>query len=111
MTTIDLEACLDLVAERRRRRLIEQLRTNGTGQTTIEELVDRLHRGELAPRTERPPNRENLAILLYHTDLPKLDAFGIVDFDFDRRTVRYRPNEQLEAVLDSLPEEVPEPDP
>ena len=111
MSTTSLDACLKLVADRRRRRIIDQLRNDGNGQTTIADLVGQLDRGDHATRTDRPPDRDELAIQLYHSHLPKLDDFGAVDYDLERGTIQYLPNAQLEAVLDSLPEEVLRPDP
>lgn len=111
MTTTDLDACLELVADRRRRSLIDQLRNNGKGQTTVDDLVDQIDRGEHATSTDRQPDRDELVIQLHHVHLPKLSEFGVVDYDLERSTVRYLPNEQLEAVVDSLPEEVPQLEP
>lgn len=111
MTTPDLDACLDLVADRHRRSLIDQLRNDGEGRTTVDDLVDQLDRGEHATSTDQPPDRDELVIQLHHVHLPKLSDFGVVDYDLECRTVRYLPNEQIEAVVDSLPEEVPQPEP
>lgn len=111
VTTPYLDACLELIADRRRRRIIDQLRNNGRGRTTISDLAGQLERDEHAGGTDRPRDKEELEIQLYHTYLPKLDEFGVVDYDIERGTVQYRPSEQLEAVVHSLPEEVPRPDP
>ena len=105
MPTNGLDACLGLVADRRRRELIHQLRHNGNGQTTIDDLVDRLNRGVKATGKDRPRGREELAIQVHHTHLPKLADFGVVEYDPERGTVQYQPVEQVEAVLDSLPKE------
>lgn len=106
MTTNGLDACLGLVADRCRREIINQLRHNGNGQTTIDDLVDRLNQGKQAAGKGRSPDRDALAIQIYHTHLPKLADFGVVDYEPERGTVHYQPDEQVEAVLDSLPEEV-----
>ncbi|WP_331235236.1 DUF7344 domain-containing protein [Natronorarus salvus] len=103
MSATDLDVCLELVADRRRRNLIHQLRHNGNGLTTIDTLVDRLDRGEQGVSKDRPPNREELAIQVYHTHLPKLADHGVVEYDPERGTVQYLSDERLEAVVDSLP--------
>lgn len=105
MPPIGLDACLGLVADRRRRRLVHQLRHNGNGETTIDDLVDRLNESERAAAMDQPPDREELAIQVHRTHLPKLADFGVVEYDLERGTVQYQPVEQVEAVLDSLPEE------
>ncbi len=110
MAATDLDACLELVADRRRRNLIHQLRHDGNEQTTIDTLVDRLNRGERSAGKDRPPTREGLAIQLYHTHLPKLADHGVVEYDPERGTVRYLSDERLEAVVDSLPGEMPLPE-
>lgn len=100
-----LDGLLELVADRRRRILIELLRRKGDGLTTIEELVADLDRDEFARNTDRPPDPEALAIRLHHIHIPKLEEFGLVEYELVSGNVRYLPNEELEAVLDSLPEE------
>lgn len=111
MSATSLDACLKLIAERRRRRIIDLLRNNGKGRTTIDELVTNLNGGGRTTSTERPPDGEALASQVYHTHVPKLADFGVVDYDHERGTVQYLPHEQLEAVLDSLPEGVPQRNP
>jgi hypothetical protein len=105
MPTNGLDACFGLVADRRRREIIQQLRHNGNGETTAGDIVDRLYGSEQAAGKDRRPGREELAIQVYHTHLPKLADFGVVDYEPERGTVHYQPDEQVEAVLDSLPEE------
>jgi len=100
-----LDACLALVADRRRRRLLEHLRHNGNGAVRIDDLVDRLYRAEAAAADDRQVSRNQLAIDLNHAHLPKLADHGIVEHDHDRGRIEYRPDEQIEAVLDGLPEE------
>jgi hypothetical protein len=106
MSHTGLDACLGLVADRRRRRLIQQLRRSATGETTIDDLVDQLHGSEQVAAEGWPRDRMELATQLHHTHLPKLSDFGVVNYDPGRGTVHYQPVEHVEAVLDSLPGEV-----
>ena len=99
--------CLQLIADRCRRRVIHQLRHEATGKTTIDDLVDRMSSDELKFDDYRGMGREQFAIHLYHTLLPKLEEHGVVEHDRGSGTVRYRSNDQVEAVLDSLPDEMP----
>lgn len=106
MTSNSLDACFQLVADRRRRRVIQQLRHETDGTTTIDDLVDRLHSGGSVSADDRHVDREDLAIQLHHTTLPKLEDHGVVDYDHRSGTVRYQPNDQVETVLDSLHDDV-----
>jgi hypothetical protein len=106
MSTIGLDTCLELVADRRRRRLIQHLRHEAIRETPIEAIVDRLTESELTAGKDSPRDREQLAIQVYHNDLPRLADHGVVAYDPARGTVRYEPDEQVEAVLDSIPGEV-----
>lgn len=97
------DACLRLVADRNRRRIIQQLRHESSSETTVDDLVDRLHSDGSVSDDDRRISREQLAIDLYHSSLPKLDAHGVIEYDRERGIVRYQPNELVETVLDSIP--------
>ena len=104
MTGRSLDTLLRLVTDRRRRQAIHHLRHEPNGKTTIDGLVDRLHNGGL-DADDQPTDREQLAIQLYHTHLPKLVDHGVVEFEPKNGAIRYQPDEQFETVLDSLPGE------
>ncbi|AXG06122.1 ArsR family transcriptional regulator [Haloplanus rubicundus] len=107
MTDHSLDACLRLVADRHRRRVIHHLRHEATGATAFEDLVDQLQ-GHSPDSKDGPlQTREELAIQLHHVHLPTLADHGVVEFEHRSGAVRYRPDERVERVLDSLPEEVP----
>jgi len=99
-----LDASLTLVADRHRRRLLEHLRHNGNGEVQIDDLVDHLSQAEPAA-DGRQMSRDQLAIQLTHVHLPKLADHGVIEHDHERGTIEYRPDEQIEAVLEGLPEE------
>lgn len=105
VTHDSLDACLRLLSDRRRRRVIRQLRHEATGETTIDDLVDRLHSDGPSSDADRRTDREQLVIQLYHSILPALADHGVVEYDRRSGIVRYQPDEQVDAVLDSLPEE------
>ena len=111
MTNHDLDRCLRLVADRHRRRIIHHLRQEANGTTTFENLVDKLHGRAPNAKNGSLQDREEFAIQFHHTHLPKLADHGVVDFEHRTGVVRYHPDEQVEAVLDSLPEEVALPNP
>lgn len=99
-----LDTRLSLVADRHRRRLLEHLRHNGTGNVRLDDLVDQLYQAEPAAGDDRRMSWDQLAMQLTHTHLPKLAAHGVVEHDRKRGTVEYRPDEHIEAVLDGLSE-------
>lgn len=101
MTDPDIDGYLRLIADRRRRQIIQQLREEAGRETTIDALVDRLYRSDTTAG-ERHQNREELAIQLYHTALPRLEDYGVVEYDPDAGTVRYRSNDRVETLLDSI---------
>lgn len=71
----------------------------------IDDLVDQLHGAEQPTTTDHSLDREELAIQIHHIHLPKLAEYGVVEYDRDRGIVHYLSDEQVETVLDSLPEE------
>ena len=102
MTGHDLDTYLELVADRRRRRIIHYLRQAANNTTTFDCLVDQLW-DDLGGENDPPRNREQIALELHHTHLPKLAAHDVVEYDQGSGTVRYHPDEGVEAVLDALP--------
>jgi hypothetical protein len=111
MTNSDLDACLRLVADRDRRRVIDHLRHEANGTTSFEDLVDHVHGCASGDKTSSLQDREEVAVQLHHSHLPKLADYGVVEFEHRSGTVRYRPDEQVEALLDALPEETLLPNP
>ncbi|WP_394742763.1 winged helix-turn-helix domain-containing protein [Natronococcus roseus] len=100
-----LDVCLRIVSDRQRRRIVYRLREESNGKTTIEDLIDQLQSSSSAS-TDTRLDRDQLAIQLAHKHLPKLADHGIIEVDSETDIVRYQPDEQIEAVLDSLPEQV-----
>lgn len=106
MTDDHLGAYLRLVSDSDRRKVIRCLRHEAEGRIAVDDLVDQLWRRESVTTADPQTDRDRIAIDLVHTHLPKLADHGVVDLDLQRETVRYRPDERIDAVLDSLPEEV-----
>ncbi|MEF8783380.1 MAG: ArsR family transcriptional regulator [Haloarculaceae archaeon] len=103
MRSNELDACLRVIADGCRRRMIQQLRREADGTMSFEDLVGGL---QSASDDDRRRNPEQIAIDLEHTHLPKLANHGVVEYDRRSGAVRYRPDEHIEAILDALPEEV-----
>lgn len=102
MADHSFDSCLQLVADRHRRRIIYYLRSETSGTTTFEELVDWLYSSDADSENDSLRDREQVAIRLHHTHLPELADSGVVEFDYRTGILRYHPDEQVERVLDSL---------
>jgi DNA-binding transcriptional ArsR family regulator len=111
MTNHSLDACLQVVADRNRRRIIHHLRHEATGTTKFDDLVEQISSRASDSKNGPPRDREELAMQLQHTHLPKLADHGVVEYEHRTGAVQYHPDEQVETVLDSLPEEVSLPSP
>jgi DNA-binding transcriptional ArsR family regulator len=109
MRNHSLDERLRLVADQHRRRVIHHLRQEANGATTFDDLVDQVRERAPDAKNGPPQDRDELAIQLHHTHLPKLADAGVVEYDHRSGAVRYDPDEQVETVLDSLSEDVPLP--
>jgi len=92
----------DLLADDRRRYVLDELRTASADAVAVEELVDHLLAFD---RTATDPDRVRLA--LYHKTLPGLADAGVVDFDRRTGVVRYRDHELVEDLLDVVADSDP----
>jgi hypothetical protein len=94
---------LDLVGNRRRRRLLSLL-WEEDGAWTVEELATRLATAESDAATETPPEErlEAVRIELYHTHLPKLAELGVVEYDRSEESPRVARSDdgQVRAAVD-----------
>jgi DNA-binding transcriptional ArsR family regulator len=86
---------LRILADDRRRAILEYLRDSSTGAATVEMLADKID------EEDHGGDEANAAVLV-HADLPKLDDGGLVDFDRRSMTVRYRSHETVEQLLDCV---------
>ena len=100
-----LDECLELVADRNRRRIIQHLRNVTEREVDIDTLIDHLHDGEPISVAERP-SRTQTSIQLHHDHLPKLEYHGVIEYESEREVVRYRSDAEIESILDSLQEHV-----
>jgi hypothetical protein len=95
--SLGTDELLRLVADRRRRTVLSHLRDQGTddvavaGQAAAVVANDRSGPGG--------DSYERALIELQHDHLPRLADAGVVGYDRERGTVRYRPHEGLEDLL------------
>lgn len=98
-----ISAFLDALAEQRRRYVIWCIRDKKeAGLEGVTEQVAAWEHGmpseELNERV-----RKNVRIDLYHVQLPKLEEVGLLAFDHQNKSLRYRAREPVERFLDDCP--------
>lgn len=88
---------LSLLADDRRRAILTCLRESPSDVATVQMLTDEIDK-------EDHGGTEANAIVLVHSDLPRLDDGGLVEFDKQSMTVRYRSVPVAEQLLDCIEE-------
>lgn len=86
---------LTILADTRRRAILSYLQKSPGDVATVEMLAD-----ELDPRDHSGDDVTEVALL--HSDLPKLDAAGVIEFDQRSKTARYEANVHVERLLDFI---------
>ena len=72
-------------------------------EVTVRELSEEIAAAEAGVSPAPRPLRESVYNALHQTHLPKLHAFGLVDYDADRKHVRPRPeSRQLYRYMDTV---------
>ena len=90
------DAIYRCLADARRRDVLRYLREADDGTASVDDLTAYVVEQE----TNSPvPDREKVAVSLYHTHLPMLADEGFVEFDERSGTVRYHPHQALERIL------------
>ncbi|WP_459192994.1 DUF7344 domain-containing protein [Halosimplex sp. J119] len=84
-TSSDPDALFELLADPRRRRLLEVLEETGRGERAP--LADLSERVAVAEGTTEGEARHGVAVALHHVHLPKLDEAGLVEYDPETRVV------------------------
>ena len=94
-----LDRLYDVLADERRRRLLSYLHRKDSDVASLVELIDYLvvHEADSVADLDT----DDVAISLYHTDLPKLADAGLVEYDERSRTVRYRGGGVIEEAVDA----------
>jgi len=91
------DAVFEVLADARRRRIIDILRTHDGDATSVAVLAE-----ALASREPDDPEPSQLAVSLRHVHLPKLEATGVVEFAADQSRVRYVDSPLVEHLLDQV---------
>ena len=94
MSDVSTGEALRLVADKRRRTVLQELSGNDTTPVTVDQLVADLAGGEDPVEDRRP-----IALELRHSHLPRLADAGVIEYDASADTVRYHPHEGVERLL------------
>lgn len=96
----------DLIGNRRRRLCLEILHGMETKTIPLDSLTRRLAEresqgteGEEVSSVADPEQEDRISISLYHLHLPKLEHYGLVEFDQRTKTIRYRASPRFEAAM------------
>lgn len=71
----------------KRRRLVLDVLSDLTSPVEIDELAAEVAKREDGLDADDDGDRKGVAITLFHRHLPKMDDFGVLDFDPDRQRV------------------------
>lgn len=105
-SAISTDTALQLIGDRRRRRILRHLMENGEEAVPVGELAAAVDGTAATADGERGEPAERVAVELHHVHLPKLADSGVVDYDTRNDTVRYRSHDSIEALVRSLSERV-----
>lgn len=92
---------LEVLSDRRRRYVLYYLTTVSNGVAELDELATQLRRWERAADDEVPDDHHaRIVASLHHVDLPKFAEAGVLEFDPRSDVVRYRGDDDHEAILE-----------
>lgn len=103
--SVTTETLLELVADPQRRAVLRYLRENGE-RVTLERLTENIETSEDDASIRHPSRGSGVIFDLHHHHLAKLDDAGVVEYDWSDRTVRYRPNDRVEELLEFVSTQV-----
>lgn len=98
---LSLDAILDILANHRRRALleflIEQPENTGSFEAATKHIVLRI-----GQKQGSQPNHDDIQVDLQHHHIPKLADAGVIDYDIRSQTIRYHENERLETAYERV---------
>lgn len=102
--TDQVDSELKVIASRERRKVVDHFLTADTEVASVEVLSCKLARAKVDDAPGEAPSTETVKAALHHVHLPKLADHGLVEYDAQSGTVRYRPDERVEALVRFLAE-------
>ncbi|GAB3671983.1 DUF7344 domain-containing protein [Halopiger thermotolerans] len=98
---LSLDAILDILANQRRRYLLEYLWDQPENVGSFEEATEYTIL-EIGRKQGRQPNHDDVQVDLQHHHLPKMADAGVIDYDIRSQTIRYHENERLETAYERV---------
>lgn len=98
-TTEQINQRLGVLDRYERRCVIYFLQEAETDHVSISDVVSHLQKQD-----STSDEHDKLTVALQHSHLPQLATIDAVDYDSRSETVRYRSDELVEALLESIPE-------
>ena len=98
---LSLDAILDILANPRRRALLEYLWEQPGNVGTVEEATRHILLKESRKVGEQPSHDAIQSSLLHH-QLPKMADSGLVEYDVRNQTIRYHENKRLETAYERV---------
>lgn len=98
---LSLDAILDILANHRRRALLEYLWEQPESVGSFEEATEHtiLRVGQ---KQGAQPNHDDVQVDLQHHHLPKMADAGVLEYDIRSQTIRYHENERLETAYERV---------
>lgn len=100
---LSVDAMLDILANADRRYLLEFLADQPDNTASFEAAAKHVIT-ETGRERGAQPNHDEVQIDLLHHHLPKLSDAGVVEYDVRSQTIRYDPDDNLEALFDRVRE-------
>lgn len=93
-----LDTFLDVLADQRRRSVLELLWSHPDDSITLTDLLNIITATAEQNREVEEVNHRELRLDLHHRQLPKLSAVGIINYDPRTRTIRVHNAEEVKAL-------------
>nr|WP_317176075.1 hypothetical protein [Halovivax sp. KZCA124] len=100
---LSLDAILDILANERRRALLEYLWEEPDNSGSFEEAT-RYTIAKIGRKRGVQPNHDDILVDLHHRQLPKMVDAGVIDYDIRSQSIRYHENERLEEAYEKIQE-------
>lgn len=100
-TSLGLDEVFELLKNQRRRRVLRYLAEADDDRSTLSDLAEHVAglENDVDPALLNSTQRKRTYVALYQTHLPKLDSYGVIDYDQNRGTVVLADTSQLEPYL------------
>lgn len=99
-----IDRLLELLESKERRKVVEYFRSNGSDTETVDVLGACLARLMVEADGSQEPSSEVTRTQLHHVHLPKMEEYGVVEYDSRSGHVRYHSDEQVEEIVQFLDE-------